>query len=178
MVAASVVACTFVVGAVPGAAYLVLPGVPVLVAGQLWSLAVLKERAAERRGTGGWWSRNRFRLGDARGGLPGPVGVVFLVLFYGAVLLASVPFVVGFVTTTSGDAQYGVPTDDPSSCEHSVNDHGAYRCLTQSEYEAMQAFEQRFIACVFFGFFVAHCGVATGEVLLRRSGGPTHAGPG
>ncbi len=166
IVADGIILYTYLVGPFPIASVLVLPAVPMLFAGQLWCILILNGRANDRRRDSvdptRWW-RSRFGS-DLRAGLPRPVAALFLVLFYGA-------FVVGPGSTFwgwSSDTPQSVLTDDPSTCDYSSNNHGTYRCLTESEYEREQVATQRFVAGVMLGFYVTHCGVATGEVLLRR----------
>ena len=97
------------------------------------------------------------------------------VVLAGAVLLAGVVFSGVWIATfvpwaweSSGDRLPGVATDDPASCEHVLNNHGEYRCLTDDEHEREQLALQRDATGVVVGFFVVHCTVAAGEVLQRR----------
>lgn len=158
---------TLIVGKVPGAQLLMLPAVPLLIVGQLWCIAVLNGRIAERRratGNRSRWPGGGLRLADLRGGLSVRAAVLFLMLFYTTVLAGAVPAVLGL---TSGVSD-GTLTNDPANCEHSSNNHGIYRCLTESEFTRKSILEQRLAAGVMCGFFVAHCGLATGEVLRQR----------
>ena len=167
-VAATVILYTFVVGALPdGMSLLLLPALPILIVGQLWCIAVLLGRVEARNkamGASARWPRNYFRFRDLRGGLSRPAAALFLLLFYGAVFVGPGFSFWGSSTLTPT----GVPTDDPSTCEYSSNNHGEYSCLTRSEFERKQVAEQRFAAGAFLGFFIAHCGLSSGEVLRHR----------
>lgn len=169
VVAATVLLYTLVVGPLPGAAaaILVVPAVPLIGFGQLLTIGILIGRAEERRraapGASRWWSGS-LSVRDIRGGLPWPALVVAAVLFYGVIIVAFVPWVWG---STDGRLP-GVPTEDPAACEHVLNNHGEYRCLTDAEHEREQLAMQRYFTAIIFGFFVAHCTVASGEVLRSR----------
>jgi len=166
--ACGVVGYTSLIGPFPAAPILLVLGVPLLAIGQLWCIAILLRRADDRRRNPGnavnRWSTSFMRPGDLRGGLPRPIAALFLVVFYGAILLGAG----GTFWGIARGEQLGVPTDDASTCEYSSNDHRNYRCLTKAEHEQEQANVQRFAASILAGFYVAHCGIATGEVLLRR----------
>ncbi|MGB6058494.1 MAG: hypothetical protein WBF71_09530 [Microthrixaceae bacterium] len=168
VVAVAIILYTFVIGQLPDSALILLaPAVPILVTGQLWCIAILIDRRGERRSVAGGatrWFPSSLRIGDLRGGLSRPVGLLFLLLFYGAFLLGPG----SLILANMARGQVGVPTDDPSSCEYTSNNHGLYTCLTKSEYERERIESQRAVAGVFLGFFIAHCGLAFGEVLHRR----------
>jgi len=157
---------TVVVGRVPGVPFLLAPGIPMLAVGQVWCIVILFRRAADRRRTSeqtSRWSRGSIRLRDLRGGLSRPLAALFVVGYYAAAIVAGLSMwgIVSSIDT-------GSPTDDPSSCEYSSNNHGEYRCLTKAQHDRQEVSHQRFVGGILGGFFVAHCGIATSEVLLRR----------
>jgi hypothetical protein len=163
-----VVGYTSLIGPFPAVAALLVPGVPLLALGQLWCIAILLRRTNDRRrlsrNAGNLRSIAFTWLADLRGGLPRPIAAVFLILFYGAALLGATSAFWGIETGN----QLGVPTDDVATCEYSSNNHGVYRCLTKAEHEQEQANQQRSAASALAAFYIAHCGIATSEVLLRR----------
>ncbi len=168
-VAGAVLLYTLMVGPVPDlvAGILIAAAMPLILVGQLLTIGILSGRAADRRRASGdaprWWSGS-LSPRDIRGGLPWPALVVAAVLFCGVIIFGFVPWAWG---STAGRLP-GVPTEDPAVCEHVLNNHGEYRCLTDAEHEREQLAVQRFVTAVMFGFFVAHCTIASGEVLRRR----------
>ena len=168
-IAGVVLLYTLIVGPVPDvvAGFLVAVSMPLILVGQLLTIGILSGRVADRRRASGdvprWWSGS-LSPRDIRGGLPWPALVVAAVLFYGVIIAAAGPT----IWSSTGGRLPGVPTDDPAACEHVLNNHGAYYCLTDAEHEREQVATQRFVAAVLFGFLVAHCTVASGEVLRQR----------
>lgn len=166
VVVITVILLTVVVGRLPWVPFLLIPGVPLLGIGQLWCITILLRRANDRRTESDepnqWW-RGSLRLRDVRGGLSRPVAALFLAGFYGAVIMGGLS-----MWSMVSDLDTGTPTENPSSCEYSSSNHGDYRCLTKAQHEEQEERLQRFVAGILGGFFVAHCGLATGEVLLRR----------
>ena len=160
---------TYLIGPLPSAvaAVLVVVAVPVVLVGQLVVIGILQGRAAGRwRSSPGerrWWSRG-LSVHDLRGGLPWSALAVAAGLFYGVVILGLVAGPWGSI----GGELPGVPTDDPADCEYLLENHGEYRCLTAAEHERERLSMQRFTTTVVFGFLVAQCTVASGEVLLHR----------
>lgn len=172
-VVAGAVLVSFLAGPLPDvlATLLLVVAVPLLVVGQLVIIGILNGRMVDRhRAAGGtlrWW-RRRSTVGDIRGGLPWPALVVAAVLFYGVVgglfISTAASFALG---GTTGELP-GVVTEDPSRCEYTMDNHGEYRCLTEAEHDRQQLAGQLFATAIFFGFFVGHCTVATGEILRQR----------
>lgn len=168
-IAGVVLLYTLFVGPVPDAVagFLVAVSIPLILVGQLMAIGILSGRAADRRRASGdvprWWSGS-LSPRDIRGGLPWPALVVAAVLFYGVTIAGAGPSMWGSI----GGRLPGVPTEDPAACEHVLNNHGEYRCLTDAEHEREQLATQRFVTAIIFGFFVAHCTVASGEVLRQR----------
>lgn len=112
--AGGVIGYTALVGPFPGVPFVLVPGVPLLAIGQLWCISILMRRANDRRRASGKavssWPGTFMRPSDLRGGLPRPAAAMFLVLFYGVILLGAGGSIWGTVTGES----LGVPTDDPS----------------------------------------------------------------
>ena len=144
-VAGGVALYTSVVGRFPAAPYLLIPGVPLLAIGQLWCVVILIRRVDDRRRAAGGnarWFDGFLWPRDVRGGLPWPAAVGFLLLFYGMIVIEALTMGFGgFFADSAADVPLAEVAD-----------------------------QQRFAACAFAAFYVAHCGVATGEVLLRRRG--------
>ena len=150
---------------VPGVGILAT-GIPLLFAGQAWTIAVLLARMPTP--TGGWWERirerQRLQLSPRTfffGALRAPVA-------YG--LMAAV--VAGWLAamTAFPGLSMGGPSDPTPDCRWPLINHGTVTCVSRRAYEHAGAAEQRFAAAVMMCFFVVHLGVAADEIVRRAAG--------
>jgi hypothetical protein len=144
--------------------WLLWPGIPILVLGQLWAMALLipRERGA-RDPLSRWWSPRYVSAEDSRRlifvGLPRALARALATLFVLLWLTAGVTF---FSLLSGG------PGRPSARCPYRLVDHGDFTCVSHHTYVHVGAAENRFVAAVLGGFFVLQSGVAAGEVLRRR----------
>ncbi len=152
---------------IPGIWVLLVPAVPLLIAGQLFLIAALNDRVRPVPGPWyeRWFARMRLQSNPRRlwfGHLPRLTGYCILALGFGAWLA---------VVT----ARFGQPIGNlitrTSGCRWGVDDGGSVECISRSAYERVRANEQQFAAAVLAFFFVLHAGVAADE-LVRRNAAP------
>lgn len=166
---AVVIAATFVLSAlirqqpIGGAGFLLVLGVPLLFGGQLWAIVVVNGRI-RRRSTGKGWRR----VFSSSGG--GSLQDFFNLLPGRMVGLVSVIFVAGWLSgvTAFPSLSKGGTSGGDAGCPYRLNNHGDYTCVSKARYEQVGAAEQRLVAGITMGFFVAHFGVAYSELLRRR----------
>lgn len=142
-----------------GVAWLLLPGIPILIVGQLWTILVLIKRLQPRR-TGPWnpFSRRwRITAGDVFGDLPIPVWI--------AVIGISALLVISSQTT---DLSRGGPVPPTRHCQYPLDNHGYITCTDEAAYYQAGRDVQRDGATVLAGFFVIHLAVAASSVFRRR----------
>lgn len=143
---------------------LVIPAIPVLVAGQLWVLALMGNRTPRVVGN----SRGRTAANLANQMNPRR-------LFFGALpdwaaySLLGVAFLGWFLAMTCiGGISSGGPTSPTAGCPYRLNDHGTYTCVSERSYNHAGASTQRFASGILLGFFTVHTGVALSELRRRR----------
>ncbi|HJU36927.1 MAG TPA: hypothetical protein VJ716_05870 [Gaiellaceae bacterium] len=149
---------------VPGVTVLLFLGIPALVVGQLWGIAVLVARQEGSPEAG--WLRARWRfkpVGGSRrfffGSLPSWMANAILVVFF----LGWLSAMTAFPSLLSGN-----PTSPAPGCRYRLDNHGEYSCVSRSTWLAAGAAEQRFVAGVLGAFFVFHLGLAAAELRRRR----------
>jgi len=151
---------------VTGLDLILVPAIPLLAVGQVWTIIVVNARGPLIRGT--WRTRmatsSAFR-GDQLvrffGGLPQRARVGLFVTFG----LAWLSAMTAFPAITNGG-----PAPPTPKCPWPLSNHGDVTCVSQAAYLHAGASLQRFTAGILAGFFLMHFGVAMSEV-LRRSGG-------
>jgi hypothetical protein len=164
-VAVVVTAITFV-AAVPGAPYLLIAAVPVLITGQIYTYrAIRARRAEERRATVPVSMQGRVRpLRDPRrlffGDLRRDVATTLIVLA-GLGLVA--------VLTAYPVVSKGGPDGSGPGCPYRLRTRTETVCVSAAEYDQVRAGQQRVIAGILVAFFSVHMGVALSGV-LRRDG--------
>jgi hypothetical protein len=154
---------------IPGLAAALFAGVPLLIVGQVWMIALIKARQPPRAQT----RRARWRAGfDEQvravrsplrfffGGLDLRVGLVLVGLFFAGWLVAATAF---------PGLRNGGPAGSGGGCRYRLNQHGSYTCVSKGTYESAVAAEQRLAAGVLLGFFSAHTGVALGRIWERAT---------
>jgi hypothetical protein len=151
---------------VTGLDLLLVPAIPLLVAGQVWVIIVLNARGP--RLSGPWRTRmatasasRRGQLVRFFGGLPKGARVGLFVIF----VLAWLSAMTAFPAISNGG-----PVSSTPNCPWPLSNHGVLTCVTHDVYVHAGASLQRFAAGILAGFFLMHFGVVMSEV-LRRSGG-------
>lgn len=141
----------------PHAAWLLIPGIPLVAVGQLWMITVIRSRMPPRSGRScsrqsslpSSLSPRRFFFGSlgAR-----PASVLFAAAI-GGWLLA----VTAFPTLANGG-----PGGHSATCAYVLSNHGRRTCVSRSAYQRAGAAEQRFAAGILLGFLCLQCGAALG----------------
>lgn len=144
---------------VPGAAFLLLPGIPLLAAGQIWAILTL----------GGPNLRPRGRRRPPLPSLDSVVAffervpaAVSLVLF-AAMIFASVS-----VSNSFGPLGGGQPSRGRGDCPYELNSHGAISCVSRATYEQAVTSEQRAGAGTFAGLLAFQCLASWSDLGRRR----------
>jgi hypothetical protein len=147
-----------------GVAVLLLPAIPTLAAGQLWTIALINARTPRR--TGGW--RDRMRASQTISGNPRAFFFGDLPSTFARSLLA-----LAFLGWLSAMAAFpalanGGPAGAGGGCAYRLNNHGSYTCVSRQTYEHAGAGEQRFASGIMLGFFAIQSGAAFGGLHRRR----------
>lgn len=158
-----------------GAGILLVPGIPLLGAGQIWAIVVLNRRQRHIRANARGF-RRIFSGSSATGfrDFFSPIPSRTIAVVAGIFLAGWLSGMTAFPTLWSGGTSGAAP-----GCPFQLNNHGTYTCVSKDRYLQVGAAEQRLTAGVMMGFFVLHFGVAYSEVLRRRAGAaPDGTGPG
>jgi len=147
----------------PGLGFLLVLAIPVLAAGQLWTIAVMRSRMPPRpRGAryatmsrATQWNPKRFFFGA----LDSRVSAVLLVGALTGWLLAMTAF---------PSLLAGGPDGSRPNCAHALNNHSSITCVTQRQYEQAGAGEQRFAAGILMAFFCLHVGAAASRLRVNE----------
>ena len=145
---------------IPGAAWFLLPAIPILVLGQVWAItsSIRDSRAATK--SQGWLSRmTRAATPPWFKGLPRPLGGAVVALAAVGVLSA-----VGAIPGISG----GNPERGPASCPYRLDNHGVITCVNHARYVRAQVASERFFTGVFTGFYAMQFGLAAAVVGRSR----------
>jgi hypothetical protein len=163
-VAAVIVVATVLGGRLPEVALLLIPGIPLLVVGQLWAILVMKARMPSV--SGGW----RTRMSTQMRGQINPRTFFFPGLPKQAAYGVLDVFFLGWpaAMTAFPSLSQGSPTTGTPGCPWPLEDHGTVTCVSHATYQRAGAASERFAAGVIMGFFVIHFGVATSEMVRRR----------
>lgn len=147
-----------------GASILLLPAIPILAVGQLWTIASMNARMPRR--TGGWRDRTRASHAMSRnprtfffGDLPSRFARPLLLLAF----LGWLSAMTAFPALTNGR-----PAGAGDGCQYRLNSHGWYTCVSRRRYEHAGAAEQRLGSGVMLAFFALHAGAALGGLHRRR----------
>jgi hypothetical protein len=135
---------------IPGVGFILIPAIPLLMAGQLLAIAwFYRWRRRDR------WSMLRW-LAEGLGG----VGLA-------AILAACTA---GWITaaTSFGPLRNGGPAPATTSCSYVLRQHDVDICASRQEFERAGAAEQRVVAGILLAFFAMH----TGAALARRRRDP------
>jgi len=159
-----VVFTVFVRRPIHGASVLLVAALPVVAFGQCWMIGVLNAR--NPKPPGGWRAQvaqqRRLQANPRKfffAGLPKAIGSALVVVFFLCWLAA---------VTAFADLSKGSPTSSTATCRWPVSNHAVVTCVSREAYERAGAAEQRLAAGVLAGFFSAHFGAATSEIVRRR----------
>jgi uncharacterized protein DUF2510 len=173
-IAAVVIALTVVEDRpVGGVGLLLLPGIPLVFAGQLWAIGLINARRP--RPPGGWRTRMRAQVQMQMN----PRAFFFPTLpkatAYGVMGL----FFLGWLSATTAfpALSAGNPTRGGPGCPWALDDHGRVTCVSHARYEHAGAAGERVAAGVLMGFFVIHAAVAADDLRRRGRGGDTAGAP-
>lgn len=159
VVCAAIVAVTLTGNPAPVPMAVAVLAIPILVAGQLATIAIVTRRSTDaERGSGASLALLRRRV---FGDLPVLAVAVVAVCFYGAIILVMVSFASGMS---------GQPVEHDGGCRYGADNHGTITCLSEDEFDSARADWQRLFAGVPFAFFAVHTGVITSEIRSRRRG--------
>jgi hypothetical protein len=155
----AVTAATFVLRRpIEGIGVLLIPGIPVLIAGQLAMMAIWRSNRRNSTETPRWASFTEFRRLFT--GLPGPAAAFFIALCLGGWLAGM---------TTFGAASQGEPVASATApCQHRHNEHGTITCQSQRQYERAGVVNQRFAAGFLLSAFSVHTGVLLSAAMRQR----------
>lgn len=149
---------------VSGVEALLIPGLPLLLVGQLWTIVVLNGRLPQP--SGGWWTRWSAHVRAQRkqreflfGGLPRSAGYALM----GAILLGWLTAMLSFPNLLLGS-----PGDLTPGCPWPLVNHGFATCVSHARYLQAGAAGQRFAAGILLCFFLLHAGCAASEVARHR----------
>jgi len=145
-----------------GVTLLLIPAIPTLAIGQLWTIALLNARTP--RYTGGW--RDRMRASRATKGNPQALFFRDLPSWLGRTLLALAFLGWLSAATAFPSLMHGGPAGAGDGCAYRLSSHGRYTCVSHQTYQHAGASEQRLASGVLLGFFAIHTGAALGG--LRR----------
>lgn len=148
----------------PGLTILLLPAIPTVAVGQLWTIAQINARMPRR--TGGWWNRmrgNRSLGMNPRKFFFGDVSARFAVPFFGLAIVGWLSGMTAFAAVSNGGPAGAAP-----GCPYRLQNHGTYTCVSKHAYEHAGAGEQRIASGVLLFFFSLHSGVALAAVRRRR----------
>lgn len=149
----------------PGVAILVLPAVPILLAGQLWTIALVNARTPRHGGS--WREQMRATRALRRDSRKFFFGELDAKLARLLLALAFLGWLSAMSAAFSG-LSAGGPTGPGDGCRYRLDDHGRYPCVSRQAYEHAGAVQQRFASGVLLGFFAMHTGAALGGLRTRN----------
>jgi Protein of unknown function (DUF2510) len=150
---------------------LLFVGVPLLVAGQLWAIAVAQARRPPG-GRGG--ARSRWRRGgtstswgSARQMFFGRLDPRLVALFLGLAFLGWLAAMTAIPYIFDGN-----PAGPGGGCLYRLADHGTYTCVSRGTYEQAGAGLQRFVTGILLAFYSVHAGAAIGRLFGLQPNSP------
>jgi hypothetical protein len=145
-----------------GVVWLLLPAIPVAVAGALWMIWIIEGRRqpAAKRSRVSFLSGHRLFAREAFGDLPRTARVAGLAI---ALLL-----VVSSFTAFPGFSGLGHPLPPTRHCKYRVNEQGEPTCTTEATYYLAGRDDQRYVASIFALFYVMSLGTVASDLIRRR----------
>ena len=142
---------------IAGLQFALVPAVPVLIVGQLWTIVVMRRLRRE-------YSGRRVFPG-------GTIWLSFSPLPRRTALALFVVFAAGWLSgiTASSVLTKGVPSATGNlACPYMFDNNGSVTCVSKATYLLAEAAQQRLAAGVMLGFFVFYFGVAWSQVIRDR----------
>jgi hypothetical protein len=169
-IAAVIVAVTLVADRpVPDAGPLLIPGIPLLVVGQLWAIAIISARRPRsargfRERLAAQWRGQLSSRTVFFPDLPAPAAHAIGAIF----VLAGIAAFTAISSLGQGGPSAALPR-----CPWPLDSHGVITCVTHAAYLRAGAASERGFAGVLLAFFVIHFGVAESELIRRQKNGPS-----
>jgi hypothetical protein len=147
------------------AGVLLAPGIPLLVAGQVWAILVVDARRSRRTGRLGFnaWrpspSRSRFLPDTDRGRSIGrDLSLLFGPVDRRVTRIIAMLFVIGVLSFISAIFfnWYGSPAGSGGGCAYRLMSHAVYTCVSKTAYNLAGAGIQRIVAGIFLSFYAMH----------------------
>lgn len=154
LAAATVTALAVLLGRpTPGVGWLLVGGVPALIAGQLWMIACMRQRQAREPGARAprvtWSSPSEFFFGPLRWTVAWPL-----------LALAVCGWLAG--AASFAGLEDGSPGPATATCATVLENHGSQTCVSRDEWNRAGAYEQQLAGGVLMAFFALHAGAALG----------------
>lgn len=146
---------------IPAAIVLLVLGVPVLAAGQLWAILTLGGPGLPRSGR----RRRRAKFPSPDSALAFFRRVPAVVT---ALLIAGMVFGWVAVLSSFGPLGGGQPERGGPKCPYELNDHGSVTCVSKSTFDQAVVAGQRAAAGVFLGLFSFQCVAIWSDVGRRQ----------
>jgi len=148
----------------PDLVLLLVPAIPALLVGQLWTIGVL--RAHMPSYPNGWRQLATYGFRSWKTLRRVALGPLSTRAAYALTTLAFLGWLAGmtaFPALWHGGTNGGTP-----GCPYQLTNHGSLSCVSLTTYQHVGAAEQRLAAGVLLAFFVFHFAVAWGELVRRR----------
>jgi hypothetical protein len=167
-VAVALIAASLVRGGpAGGTGVLLVPGILLLAAGQVWAMLVMTARRPPGSG------RSRF-LPEVGGGrsIGQDLRAYFGPLDRRVTRTVAVLFVIGSLSfiTAIFSTWHGGPAGPGGGCAYRVESHGVYTCVSKTAYDLAGAGEQRIAAGVFLFFYAMHLYAALASAQVGQRG--------
>jgi hypothetical protein len=150
---------------IPDIELLLIPGVPILFAGQLWAIFLLNSRLPWPRGS--WLSRWSAQVHAQRSLRTVLFGSLSNTLAFGLIVVIVLGWLAAMLSFPG--LLQGNPADPMPGCPWPLMSHGFVNCVSQARYQDAGASGERFASGILMFFFGMHFGVAYND-LVRRTG--------
>jgi hypothetical protein len=148
----------------PGLVLLLVPAIPALLVGQLWTIGVLNARMPPAPKGWSQLAAATLRSGKSMtrvvlGPLPVRATYALTILGFLGWLAAMTAFPALWLGGTNGSTP---------GCPYQLSNHGSLSCVSLTTYQHVGAAEQRLFVGMFLFFFAIHFAVAWSELVRRR----------
>jgi hypothetical protein len=165
------------------AGVLLVPGIPLLAAGQVWAILVMDASRSRRTGRLGFnaWrpsrTRSRFLPDFDRGNsIRGDLSSLFGPVDRRVTRIIAVLMVIGVLSFFSAIffTWYGSPAGSGGGCAYRLMSHAVYTCVSKTAYNLAGAGIQRIPAGIFLSFYAMHlyAALASAKPAERAANGP------